>query len=87
MDETGTEALLRRARALEEEAAGLRARAAAAREDARPLPQPPADSDGTGRALREAEARLLRAQEAGGIGLFTVGVDDGLLHPTPQFCR
>lgn len=45
------------------------------------------DLDTADRALREAEARLLRAQEAGGIGLFTVGVDDGLLHPTPQFCR
>ena len=40
-----------------------------------------------GSALHEAEARLLRAQEAGGIGLFSVGVEDGILRPTPQFCR
>jgi PAS domain S-box-containing protein len=36
--------------------------------------------------LREAEARLHRAQVAGGIGLFHVGTD-GLLHATPEFCR
>jgi PAS domain S-box-containing protein len=40
-----------------------------------------------GEALRDAEARLRRAQEAGGVGLFTVTLADGLLHPTPEFCR
>ncbi|GJD79762.1 PAS domain-containing protein [Methylobacterium gregans] len=38
-------------------------------------------------ALDEAETRLLRAQEAGGIGLFSVGIADGILRPTPHFCR
>jgi PAS domain S-box-containing protein len=41
----------------------------------------------TGQALRSAETRLLRAQEAGGIGLFSVGIDDSVLHPTPHLCR
>ncbi|WP_449410447.1 PAS domain S-box protein [Methylobacterium komagatae] len=40
-----------------------------------------------GDALRVAEARLLRAQEAGGIGLFSVGIEDEILRPTPHFCR
>ena len=31
--------------------------------------------------------RLLQAQEAGGIGLFTVEVADDVLVPTPEFCR
>ena len=38
-------------------------------------------------ALRVAEARLLRTQEAVGIGLFSVGIADGILYPTPHFCR
>lgn len=38
------------------------------------------------KALEEAETRLRRAQEAGGIGVFAVGLD-GLLHATPEFCR
>ena len=38
-------------------------------------------------ALREAEARLRRAQEAGGVGLFTVYVGDNTLRPSPEFCR
>ena len=38
-------------------------------------------------ALRVAEARLLRAQEAVGIGLFSVSIADGTLYPTPHFCR
>jgi PAS domain S-box-containing protein len=38
-------------------------------------------------ALREAEARLRRAQEAGGVGLFTVYVADNTLRPSPEFCR
>jgi PAS domain S-box-containing protein len=41
----------------------------------------------TGDALHMAEARLRRAEEAGGIGVFSVGIDDGVLHPTPEFCR
>jgi PAS domain S-box-containing protein len=39
-----------------------------------------------GTALTEAETSLRWAQEAGGIGLFHVGLD-GILHATPQFCR
>ncbi|WP_020180044.1 PAS domain S-box protein [Methylopila sp. M107] len=38
-------------------------------------------------ALQRAERRLRRAQEAGGVGLFSVGVDDNVLHATPEFCR
>jgi PAS domain S-box-containing protein len=38
-------------------------------------------------ALREAEARLRQAQEAGGVGLFTVDVADSTLRPSPEFCR
>jgi PAS domain S-box-containing protein len=41
----------------------------------------------TGQALGAAEARLLGAQEAGGIGLFSVDIADQILHPTPHFCR
>ena len=37
--------------------------------------------------LREADQRLAQAQEAGGVGLFSVGIADGVLHPTPEFCR
>jgi len=37
--------------------------------------------------LREADQRLAQAQEAGGVGLFSVGITDGILHPTPEFCR
>ncbi|WP_309242796.1 PAS domain S-box protein [Lichenibacterium dinghuense] len=40
-----------------------------------------------GRALRDSEARLRRAQEAGGVGLFTTDVADDLVAPTPEFCR
>ncbi|GJE10082.1 GAF domain-containing protein [Methylobacterium longum] len=36
--------------------------------------------------LREAEDRLRRAQEAGGVGMFVVDAE-GILHPTPEFCR
>ena len=38
-------------------------------------------------ALREAGVRLARAQEAGGVGLFSIGIADGILRPTPEFCR
>jgi len=38
-------------------------------------------------ALQEAEARLQRAQEAGGVGVFSVGIDDGVLLPSPALCR
>ena len=37
-------------------------------------------------ARRETETRLRRAQEAGGVGVFTIG-RDGILHATPEFCR
>ena len=40
-----------------------------------------------GKALVDAEARLRRAQEAGGIGLFSVRLADSVLEPTPEFCR
>ncbi|QGY03760.1 PAS domain S-box protein [Methylobacterium mesophilicum SR1.6/6] len=45
------------------------------------------DLHATGLALRAAEGGLVRAQEAGGIGLFSVAVDDGIVEPTPHFCR
>lgn len=38
-------------------------------------------------ALRESHALLGRAQEAGGVGLFTVELDTNQLRPTPEFCR
>ncbi|WP_210301967.1 PAS domain-containing protein [Methylobacterium brachythecii] len=41
----------------------------------------------TAEALQLAEDRLRRAQEAGGIGVFSVGIVDGVLNPTPEFCR
>ena len=37
-------------------------------------------------ARREAEDRLRRTQEAGGVGVFAVG-RDGILHATAEFCR
>ncbi|WP_343611297.1 ATP-binding protein [Novosphingobium sp.] len=40
------------------------------------------------RAALEAEVlRLRQAQEAGGIGLFTIDLREDLLIPTPEFCR
>ncbi len=39
-----------------------------------------------GTALKEAVSRLRRAQEAGGIGLFSVD-REGMLDATPEFCR
>ncbi len=38
-------------------------------------------------ALRASEARLRRAQAAGGIGVFSVDVRDDTLEATPEFCR
>ena len=38
-------------------------------------------------ALRDSEARLRQAQEVGGVGVFSVGVPDGLVSATPEFCR
>jgi PAS domain S-box-containing protein len=38
-------------------------------------------------ALREAEARLRRAQEAGGVGVFSLDIDTDILSPTPEFCN
>ena len=39
-----------------------------------------------GKALAEAEERLRQAQQAGGVGLFTVDLSDNVLTPTPEFC-
>jgi PAS domain S-box-containing protein len=38
-------------------------------------------------ALREAEARLRRAQEAGGVGVFSLDIETDILSPTPEFCN
>ena len=38
-------------------------------------------------SLADAEARLRQAQEAGGVGLFSVDLTDNVLTPTPEFCR
>ncbi|MGI4796415.1 MAG: PAS domain S-box protein [Janthinobacterium lividum] len=38
-------------------------------------------------ALREVEATLQRAQVAGGVGVFSVDVYDGVLNVTSEFCR
>ncbi len=40
-----------------------------------------------GKALADAEARLRRAQEAGGVGLFTVVSPTACLSRRPSFCR
>ncbi len=40
-----------------------------------------------GQALADAETGLRRAQEAGGVGLFSVNLSDNQLYPTPEFCR
>ena len=40
-----------------------------------------------GTALRDAEALLRRAQEVGGVGVFSVDLADNMLHATPEFCR
>lgn len=38
-------------------------------------------------ALREAEARRRRAQEAVGVGLFSLEIDTNTPGPTPEFCK
>ncbi|MDG3577818.1 PAS domain S-box protein [Rhizobium sp. YJ-22] len=38
-------------------------------------------------AMRELEARLRRAQEAGGVGLFSLNLETSILVPTPEFCK
>jgi PAS domain S-box-containing protein len=38
-------------------------------------------------ALIEAEARLRRAQEAGGVGVFSLDLETSILSPTPEFCK
>ena len=38
-------------------------------------------------ALTTAEARLRRAQEAGGVGIFSVDLNTEILRPTPEFCK
>ncbi|GJD32431.1 Sensor histidine kinase RcsC [Methylobacterium adhaesivum] len=40
-----------------------------------------------GKVLEESEARLRKAQAAGGVGLFTVDMADNVLTPTPELCR
>jgi len=41
----------------------------------------------TREALAATEHALRRAQEAGGVGVFTVDLVDHTIHPTPEFCR
>lgn len=38
-------------------------------------------------ALNEAEARLKRAQEAGGVGVFSLDLKTNILSPSPEFCK
>ena len=38
-------------------------------------------------ALAEAEARLRRAQEVGGVGVFSLDLRTNMLNPTPEFCK
>jgi PAS domain S-box-containing protein len=38
-------------------------------------------------ALRHSEERLQRAQEAGGVGVFTIEITDNILQGTPEFYR
>lgn len=38
-------------------------------------------------ALKEAEARLRRAQEAGGVGVFSLDLRTNIIHPSPEFCK
>jgi PAS domain S-box-containing protein len=38
-------------------------------------------------ALAEAQDRLRRAQDAGGVGVFSLDLDTHLLSPSPEFCR
>ena len=40
-----------------------------------------------GKALEDAERRLRRAQEVGGVGLFAIDMGTDELRPTPEFCR
>lgn len=37
--------------------------------------------------LMEAETLLRRAQEAGGVGMFSIDIGTDVLHATPEFCR
>ena len=41
----------------------------------------------SGDPLRAAQDPLARAQEAAGIGVFTLDLREGVLHPSPAFCR
>ena len=38
-------------------------------------------------AVKEAEARLKRAQQAGGVGVFSLDLKTDILSPTPEFCN
>ncbi|MEH3116530.1 MAG: PAS domain-containing protein [Methylorubrum populi] len=49
--------------------------------DTEPAPIPTADP------LRAAQDPLARAQDAAGIGVFTLDLHEGVLHPSPAFCR
>ena len=37
--------------------------------------------------LRAAQEQLARVQDAAGIGVFTLDLREGVLHPSPAFCR
>ena len=39
------------------------------------------------KALEASEERLRRAQEAGGVGVFSVNIADRIVEPSPEFCR
>jgi len=41
----------------------------------------------TGEALRQSEQRLRRAQEAGGVGVFSMDLATGMVSGSPEFCR
>lgn len=40
-----------------------------------------------GEALKEAEASLRRAQQAGGVGVFSLNLENDILTPTSEFCK
>ncbi len=40
-----------------------------------------------GERLRRTEARLIQAQEAGGVGVFTIDILEDVITPTPEFSR
>ncbi|WP_375755703.1 PAS domain-containing protein [Corallococcus exercitus] len=52
-----------------------------------PVPEPPVLHDRDADALRVQHEQLRLAQEAGGIGVFTLDIATNLLTVTPEFCR